>query len=450
MLKKCKKVLSIMLVAAILSTLMLFSGGTVSAATYSGYVMSYFKQVTNGYGLYLAYSTDGFHWSALNGGNAVVYPKLGTQGLRDPYVFRQKDGTFGVVATDMLGTSWGDHSQYIHYWGSADLCDFSDERLLKVHNTAMHAWAPEVFYNYDTKQYGIIWSGNTDYNRTYVNYTTDFSTLTSNEVYFDPGYDVIDSSIQQHNGTAYLFFKDERASGKAIKAAKSTSAVAGSYSVFTPNFITSAYTEGPLLFKDNNSNTWYMYADLFANNGNFECWKTTDLNATSWTKVTNFSLPSGVRHAGITSVTQSELDKLIAYYPSPYIQIRNRATNINIDGYGYTANGSNCRQYSDNPSYNQQWLIETDGSYVKIKNRATGLYLDGMGRTTNGSIAGQWSSSNSNNQKWIKETIGSYVKFKNVATNLYLDGMGRSSNGSDLGQWSSSSSYNQQWYLETP
>jgi hypothetical protein len=123
-----------------------------------------------------------------------------------------------------------------------------------MHNTSMHTWAPEIFYDYNSKEYGIIWSGNTDWNRTYVNYTKDFKTVTSNQVFFDPGYDVIDSDVIQHNGTAYLFYKDERAGMKRIKAAKSSTCKACSFSVFTPNFLTSSNTEGPITFKDNNTN----------------------------------------------------------------------------------------------------------------------------------------------------------------------------------------------------
>ncbi|MCL6589383.1 MAG: family 43 glycosylhydrolase [Firmicutes bacterium] len=133
-----------------------------------------------------------------------------------------------------------------------------------------------------------------------------------------------------------------------------------------------------------------------------------------------------------------------------YIKIRNRATNLCIDGMGRTSNGSNAGQYSSNTSYNQQWVLEAAGSYVKIQNRATGLYLDGMGRTANGSICGQWPSSASYNQQWAQEVAGSYVKFRNRATGLYLDGMGSTSNGADLCQWGSSSSYNQQWLVITP
>jgi beta-xylosidase len=134
-----------------------------------------------------------------------------------------------------------------------------------------------------------------------------------------------------------------------------------------------------------------------------------------------------------------------------YVKLRNRATNLCIDGMGRTSNGSNAGQYSSGSSYNQQWVLEAaGGSYYKIKNRATGLYLDGMGRTSNGSICGQYSGNTSNNQQWTREAAGSYYKFKNRATGLYLDGMGSTSNGADLCQWGSSQSYNQQWSVVAP
>jgi GH43 family beta-xylosidase len=133
-----------------------------------------------------------------------------------------------------------------------------------------------------------------------------------------------------------------------------------------------------------------------------------------------------------------------------YYKIRNRATNLCIDGMGRTSNGSNAGQYASGTSYNQQWVLEVAGSYYKIKNRATGLYLDGMGRTSNGSICGQYSGNTSNNQQWTRETAGSYYKFKNRSTGLYLDGMGSTSNGADLCQWGSSTSYNQQWSVVAP
>jgi endoglucanase len=128
-----------------------------------------------------------------------------------------------------------------------------------------------------------------------------------------------------------------------------------------------------------------------------------------------------------------------------YVTLANRATGLLIDGMGRTSNGSNCGQWSNSGSYNQQWAMETAGNYVTLKNRASGLYLDGMYRNSNGSIAGQYSYSGSDAQYWTKEAAGSYVKFKNKATGLYLDGLGSTTNGADLAQWGQSNSNNQQW-----
>ncbi len=129
-----------------------------------------------------------------------------------------------------------------------------------------------------------------------------------------------------------------------------------------------------------------------------------------------------------------------------YVQLRNAATGLCIDGAGSTTNGANAEQSTCNSgNANQQWAVVADGSYQRIQNRATGLYLDGMGRTTNGSAVGQYSSSTSNNQQWTVTTDGSNVRIADRATGLYIDGMGRTASGSDLGQYSSSSSTNQQW-----
>jgi hypothetical protein len=134
-----------------------------------------------------------------------------------------------------------------------------------------------------------------------------------------------------------------------------------------------------------------------------------------------------------------------------FIRLRNRGTNLYVDGMGRTANGSNLGQYANTNSQNAHWVEEWSGGYVRFRNRATGLYLDGMGATANGSVCGQWSSSGSQNQQWIQETVsGGYYRFRNRASGLYLDGMGRTANGSDVGQWSNSGSYNQQFSKVSP
>ncbi|HJP74703.1 MAG TPA: ricin-type beta-trefoil lectin domain protein [Pseudonocardiaceae bacterium] len=131
-----------------------------------------------------------------------------------------------------------------------------------------------------------------------------------------------------------------------------------------------------------------------------------------------------------------------------YVQLRNSATGLCVDGTGSTTNGATAEQSSCVAGNgNQQWTVVNDGSHVRIQNRATGLFLDGMGRTTNGSAVGQWSDSNSGNQQWTISTSGATVRIVNSATGLYVDGMGDTAAGANLGQWSGSTSANQQWSM---
>lgn len=133
-----------------------------------------------------------------------------------------------------------------------------------------------------------------------------------------------------------------------------------------------------------------------------------------------------------------------------YVQLRDAATGLCVDGAGSTTNGAAAEQSSCSAGDgNEQWMVVSDGSYVRVQNRATGLYLDGMGRTANGSAVGQWSDTNSTNQQWTITADGGNVRITNRATGLYVDGMGRTGAGSALGQWSGTNSTNQQWTMVT-
>ena len=67
-------------------------------------------------GLHLAYSPDGYQWTALNNDQSYLKPTVSKDKLmRDPCIIRGKDGRFHMVWT----TSW--HERGIGYASSADL-----------------------------------------------------------------------------------------------------------------------------------------------------------------------------------------------------------------------------------------------------------------------------------------------------------------------------------------
>jgi hypothetical protein len=317
------------------------------------WVLSYFEtdQSLAADSLHLGYSTDGLHWTRLGArGPAYQLSGMGSNHFRDPFILRKLDGSFVLLATDWTladndANYWRRPSPKLIVADSKDLKTFSNPRLLVVsHLTgpgggAMHAWAPEAYYDAARGAYAIVWSGNdgADRNRAYVSFTRDFETLVNPEpqVFFDPGYSIIDSTFTFWNGSTYLFYKDESdndggpttGSGKDIQIARSPSEspAPGSFTRLDPSYVTRTnnqslrlFTEGAFVVKDPKHELWYLFADLFMQGGVYGAWSTNNLDAkpSSWRRLTTseFSFPKIVRHANTVRVTQGELEALIAYY----------------------------------------------------------------------------------------------------------------------------------------
>jgi hypothetical protein len=319
--KNFNRLLLGLLICVLMVTVLSVSIELTSAATYSAYVMGYFTESPNGsynnYGLHLAVSNDGLNWIPLNQNNPVVTPALGTKALRDPHIYRKQDGTFVIVATD----NW--NSEYIHIWESPDLRTFT-ERLVHMNTTGMHAWAPETFYDASRSQYAIIWSGNTDRNRIYVSYTTDFVNVTSPQVFFDPGFSVIDGHMEVGiNGYNYLYYKNEgqnKCYGTRSTTLNSRSFDNNTYTSSISPSISGSHLEGPIVIKSNTSNTWWLWGDSYIPvNAVFYAWQTNDISTNSWTALSkrDYNAPLNCKHATIAAITATEYDNLIAKWGNP-------------------------------------------------------------------------------------------------------------------------------------
>lgn len=327
-------------------------GGTTPQDDTVAWVLSYFEsghELTND-SLHLAYSTDGLHWVELGpGAPELQLSGIGTNHIRDPFILRKQDGTFVYIATDWTLSNndanyWSNPSSSVVIAESTDLITFTNPHLLRVTSlsgpggSAMHAWAPEAFWDPQRSQYGIIWSGNDTTGKSiiYVSYTTDFQSVVNDipTVFFDPGYSTIDGTLVPYEGRNYLFFKDESnndgqpatGSGKDIQIAVSPDSTftPGAFNRWSPEYVTRGTqqsvrqaTEGPFVVKIRNQNLWYMCGDYFLN-GSMGCWSTTNLDASpsTWTRLadSSFSFPAGTSHSNTVRVTQPELDALISHY----------------------------------------------------------------------------------------------------------------------------------------
>ncbi|MEU6025634.1 glycoside hydrolase family 43 protein [Streptomyces tauricus] len=303
------------------SGLLTFGAGTAHAAD-SAYVMCYFTESTSlglgtDYGLHLAVSTDSLNWTPLNQNNPLVTPTAGALGLRDPFLMRKQDGTFVVIATDLKGTDWSYNSQYIHVWDSADLRTFTGYRRLKLHDMTTHSWAPEAFWDAGRGQYAVIYSSvdSSGHNVIMVNYTTDFVTASAPQVFFDPGYDVIDGNMAVGvNGYNYLFFKKNQ----TLVAARSTSLNPGSFTEFSAG-VAHGGTEAPTVYKSLTSSTWFLWGDTYTPNGVFYAWQSSNLASGTWTALDQktYTQPVNSKHCGIATITATEYTNLLAKWGAP-------------------------------------------------------------------------------------------------------------------------------------
>jgi hypothetical protein len=298
--------------------------GTPSAAlaANAAYVFGYFKETPNqsgdSYALHLAVSTDGLNWRPLNQNNPVVTPTAGTLGLRDPFILRKQDGTFVVLATDLRGRIFNQNNQYLHVWDSADLRSFTGYRRIRMHNLATHTWAPTVFWVASRNQYAIVYSAYNGADVFMVNYTTDFRTVSANQVYYSPGFPVLDADIVADGSTFYMYYKNM--SDGLIYGARSSTGAPNSYTNYTGGLRQGGAIEAPLLIKNNTGSGWRLWGDSFSPvNNDYYAWSTANVGGNSWTQVSqrDFTPPLNAKHGSIVGITSTEYDGLVSRWGLP-------------------------------------------------------------------------------------------------------------------------------------
>jgi PelA/Pel-15E family pectate lyase len=203
------------------------------------------------------------------------------------------------------------------------LINWSEQKAIPVmahEPTAMNCWAPEIFYDDQQKQYLIFWattipgrfpatesSGNNGLNhRIYYVTTKDFMTYSQARLFYDDGFNVIDSTIVKSGGQYVMILKDETQNPvrKNLRIAVSDKA-AGPYgkasAPFTPDWV-----EGPTAIKVNHE--WIVYFDLYRDK-RYGAVKSSDLK--NWESVTEkLVMPAGARHGTVFTVSDEVLSKL--------------------------------------------------------------------------------------------------------------------------------------------
>lgn len=301
------------------------------ADNYAGYLFAYFKgnETADEEQVYFALSkgNDPLHWLELNGGRPVLTSRLGEGGIRDPYLARSPQGDrFYLVATDLSiyrNPGWNravtSGSRSIMVWNSYDLTQWSDQRMVEIApEDAGCTWAPEIFYDARNQDFKVFWASMADslsggtgrYHRMMYAATKDFVQFSEPQVYMDYGYSVLDATLIEHNGHIYRFAK-----GKNIMQEVGLCFEHEPYTMIHHqvelDFMVRG--EGPVIFKSNLEEKWYLFIDEFGFRGYIPL-VTSDLSSGIWQMPAHYSLPDRPRHGSVIPVTALEYERLLQVY----------------------------------------------------------------------------------------------------------------------------------------
>ncbi|MBP1240799.1 hypothetical protein ABID92_001384 [Frigoribacterium sp. PvP120] len=328
----------------------------VAASDLDAYLFAYFTgDSVEGEKIRFATSdgNDSLQWKNLNDAQPILTSTLGTKGLRDPFVFRSKEGDrFFLMATDLsvgttgFGGSTNRGSRHLEIWESTDLVNWGQQRHVEVNlpNAGM-TWAPEATYDPTIDAYVVYWTSAlfTDSTRNVedgngpqilTSTTRDFRDFTTPEVWFkaadvpslNKGNGLIDATMLKDGDTYYRFTKATQTTGcpsPDIIGQKSADlraiTASGAWSLIDTCIGRDAGTpevEGPEIFKTNEGDRagfkYFLWTDNYGGRGYIPLGTDSLEGDIRWTIPSSFSLPASPRHGSVVSITAKERDALAA------------------------------------------------------------------------------------------------------------------------------------------
>ena len=272
-------------------------------------------------GLRLASSRDGLQYAPVRGGAVLLKPEVGESRLmRDPFLLKGPGP--GDPWHLLWTTAW--EGVTLGHATSHDLVTWSAQQALPVMASVpstRNVWAPEMIWDPARREYVLFWSSTvTDrfpetagtsengYNhRLWYATTRDFRTVSEPQLFWDPGFSVIDATFLDHPRLGrHLIVKDEtltpeRKHLRIARAASSTGPFGTLSAPFTPPWV-----EGPAATV---IGEWtYVFYDRYRD-GAWGAVRSRDLVA--WEDASALiAMPAGARHGTIVEAPVALLDGL--------------------------------------------------------------------------------------------------------------------------------------------
>lgn len=291
------------------------------AAAADSYVFTSFRG--NGEtGVYMALSEDGYRWTPVKGNQPVVPPRIAGMLMRDPFLVKGPDGEWHLLWT----TGWTRDSKNgrltIGHTRTRDLSAWGEQQMIDVPlEGARNAWAPEMVWDGRAKQWILFWAstipgrfpdpqgtGDGGYNhRIYAMRTAGFKSFTKPELWFDPGFNSIDSTVVRAGNRWLMVFKDERRNPlqKRLRLAWAER-TAGPWKDISEPFTTD-WIEGPSVVKVGAD--WLIYFDHYSKPHYYGAYRTRD-----WKRFEDvsqrMSFPADHRHGTAARISAREAKDL--------------------------------------------------------------------------------------------------------------------------------------------
>ena len=287
----------------------------------------------NDYGrLYYSVSLDGLHWQQLGNGSRIFEDYQG-----HPDICKGPDGNYYLVGNE------SDASPDIRIWVSQNLINWSEHSVFTPDlkhtpgypEALQRIGAPKLCYDSASGQFILTWhtphkeGTKEDPERYWASQRTLYvlskdlrSFAGPPRLLFEWNMGTIDVIIRKIKDSYYAILKDEIypslywVTGKTIRISKSPSLL-GPYSEpsepISPNF-----REAPMLIPSQNDKIWYLYYEQYpgvsyglsvSDNINGPWYQASGYTFHSdWDK---YSLPAGVRHGSMITISRNEYDNLV-------------------------------------------------------------------------------------------------------------------------------------------
>lgn len=322
----------------------------------SHYLLAHFTgESAQGEQIYFAASTDGTHWTDLNGSRPVMVSGVGEKGLRDPSIIRSVRGDkFYILATDLRIASKKGWDAAMHkgstsivIFESSDLVNWSAPRMVDIAGMipqAGCAWAPEAIYDEESGEYIVYWTTISPANgqtkpRIYYSRTRDFASFSPAQLYIDRPGDkgLIDTQVVRDDNPAspYRYY---RASGDGEITIEGSDRILGDWKTLgnlRQVGLTGKDVEGPILFRLESRGEWGLWVDQYAKGAGYLALSTADLSRPASFRRADpsaFSFGASLkRHGSILNITEEEYRRVLAKWPAATPAARPISSRFNAD-----------------------------------------------------------------------------------------------------------------------